>query len=241
MPLGSNIFARLHKWAARQDENYLTESLAVVLEFLVAECPDVACRLIKALSGGRIELSSDEVATIEIRTQVDVRQGRPDLELRTPNVLVWLEVKVESALRTGQLEGYRELMTKTGYARTGLGLLTRYPEEYKPQAAQPDYEIRWFELADWFQEELAAIAASSEVARFITSQFLDFLRERNMTLTQVGKYMPEGTRALSSLLNMLKEACAACKVSATHFGRLGSPWSLARRHEVLGWSELLGS
>ena len=35
-----------------------------------------------------------------------------------------------------------------------------------------------------------------------------------MTLTQDGKYMPEGNRALSSLLNMLFEAAGACKVAA---------------------------
>jgi hypothetical protein len=35
-----------------------------------------------------------------------------------------------------------------------------------------------------------------------------------MTLTQVDKFMPEGIRAVSGLLNMLFEAAAACKVSA---------------------------
>jgi len=36
-----------------------------------------------------------------------------------------------------------------------------------------------------------------------------------MTLAQVGKYMPEGLRALSNLMNMLFEAAGACKVSVT--------------------------
>lgn len=34
-----------------------------------------------------------------------------------------------------------------------------------------------------------------------------------MNLAQVGKYMPDGLRAVSNLLNMLFEAAAACKVS----------------------------
>ncbi len=33
-----------------------------------------------------------------------------------------------------------------------------------------------------------------------------------MTLAQVGKYMPEGLRALSNLMNMLVEAAGACQV-----------------------------
>jgi len=34
-----------------------------------------------------------------------------------------------------------------------------------------------------------------------------------MRLAQVGKYMPEGLRALSNLMNMLFEAATACKVA----------------------------
>ena len=43
-----------------------------------------------------------------------------------------------------------------------------------------------------------------------------------MNLTQVGKYMPDGLRALSSWLNMLREAAAACKVKKT---RLSDGWN----------------
>ena len=39
-----------------------------------------------------------------------------------------------------------------------------------------------------------------------------FDKERNMTLTHVGPFLPEGLRALPNLLNMLVEA-AACKVA----------------------------
>ena len=35
-----------------------------------------------------------------------------------------------------------------------------------------------------------------------------------MNLTQVGKFMPEGLRDVLSMMNMLLEAAAACKVSA---------------------------
>jgi hypothetical protein len=62
--------------------------------------------------------------------------------------------------------------------------------------------------------ELPLIEGTDEVAGFLTRQFLDFLRGRNMNLVQVGKYLPEGARALSNLLNMLFEAAAACKVPA---------------------------
>ena len=122
---------------------------------------------------------------------------------------------MESDLRVGQLEGYRVLLAKTGVQLTWLGLLTRYPEDYLSDAARPDQAVRWFEVADWLEDELPAIVAAGDVALFLTRQFLDFLRARGMKLAQVGHAMPEGLRALGNLLAMLFEAARACKVSAS--------------------------
>ncbi len=210
----ANLFLRLHKWAARQDENFLTESLAVVLEQLLALAPDVGTRLVARLTGSFIELPPDSASAIEIHTQVETVQGRPDLEIRTRHRLVWIEVKAESDLRTGQLEGYRVLLGNCRVAETRLILLTRYPAVLRPKAERPDQAVRWFEVAGWLEDEIPAAEAAGEVAGFLTRQFLDFLGARNMTLTQVGKFMPEGIRAVLNLMNMLTEAAAACKVSS---------------------------
>ncbi len=128
MPSGPNLFARLHKWAARQDENFLTESLAVLLEQLLILVPEAGVKLVNRLTGGFIDSTAAEASTIEVRTQVEAESGRPDLEFRTPSKLAWVEVKVESALRAGQLEGYRVLLAESGFKKTRLVLLTRYPE-----------------------------------------------------------------------------------------------------------------
>src|SRR5438067_10179666 len=95
----NNLFLRLHKWASRQDENFLTESLAVVLEQLLVLAPAVGTRLIARLTGGFIELSAEDASAIEIHTQVETGEGRPDLEIRSPHWLAWIEVKAESELR----------------------------------------------------------------------------------------------------------------------------------------------
>jgi hypothetical protein len=42
-----------------------------------------------------------------------------------------------------------------------------------------------------------------------------------MTLVQVEKYMPEGVRALTNLMNMLYEAASSCKVSVKKKGWWG--------------------
>src|SRR4051794_29456782 len=115
-----NVFLRLHKWAARQDENFLTESLAVVVEQLLVIAPAVGTRLVAKLTGGFIDLPAEDASAIEIRTQVEASSGRPDLEIRSPHRLAWIEMKAESKLRTGQLEGYRVLLRESGVAQTRL-------------------------------------------------------------------------------------------------------------------------
>jgi hypothetical protein len=212
MPPANNVFLRLHKWASRQDENFLTESLAVVLEQLLVLAPAVGTRLIARLTGGFIDLPPEDASAIEIHTQVEATHGRPDLEIRSPHRLAWVEVKAESELRTGQLEGYRVMLRESGVAQTRLVLLTRYPEAFKPGDTRPDLELRWFEIADWLETELPEAQATGDIAGFLVSQLLDFLEARSMTLAQVGKFMPEGLRAVSNLMNMLVEAAGACKV-----------------------------
>jgi hypothetical protein len=210
---GPNVFARLHKWATRQDENFLTESLAVVLEQLLILAPAVGTQLVNRLTGGFIDVSPAEAHVIELQPQLDTGAGRPDLQVRAPERLVWIEVKAEAELRTGQLEGYRVLLGESGVEHTRLVLLTRYPESYSQEDARPDLEVRWFEVADWLDSELLEADAAGAVAGYLARQFLDFLRIRGMRLAQVGHAMPEGLRALGSLLTMLLEAAKACKVS----------------------------
>ena len=104
------------------------------------------------------------------------------------------------------------------WKRLRLVLLTRHPVVFQPEDARPDLEVRWFEFADWLENEIPAADAAGEVAGFLARQLLDFLGARSMNLTQVGKYMPEGLRALSSLMNMLFEAASSCKVTVRKSG-----------------------
>jgi hypothetical protein len=213
----TELFHRLHKWAHRQDENFLTESLALVLEHLLALAPAVGTRLISKLTGGFIDVPPQDASTIELQTQVEAVAGRPDLEIRVPHKLAWIEVKAESELRKGQLEGYRVLLRQAGVAQTLLGLLTRYPQELQHGDELPDVQLRWFEVADWFEDEVAPAEQAGEVAGFLANQFHTFLEARSMTLAQVGRDMPGGLRALSNLLNMLVEAAGACKVAVKKY------------------------
>jgi hypothetical protein len=209
-----NLFGRLHKWAARQDENFVTEALAVLLETLLEREPAVGARLVTVITGGFITVDPEGTQRLEIRTQVTTTEGRPDLEIRLPDRLAVVEVKVEEALRRGQLEGYREYLRTAEFPSTCLVLLTKYPPDLAADQEQPDHTIRWHELADALERDLIGGSVSDPVCCYLCEQFLEFLKERNMSLAQVGWQLPEGTRALRNFLVMLQEAAKACQVSA---------------------------
>jgi hypothetical protein len=210
----NNLFLRLHKWAARQDENFLTEAFALVLEFLLAREPAFGVQLIKKLTGGLIDVGPQEAAAVEVLTQVETETGRPDLEIRAPERIVWVEVKAESPLRAGQLEGYRVGLRTSAARETRLVLLTRYAVVLAADEEKPDLALQWYEVAEWVEEALADEAFRDEVSRFLAEQFLTFLKGRRMAIAHVGWQMPEGVKALGSLLDMLVEAAGACQVSA---------------------------
>jgi hypothetical protein len=212
-PALPNLFLRLHKWAWRQDENFLTESLAVILELLLERVPEVGARLVRVLTNGFISVDAGSIELLEIRTQVVTAEGRPDLEIRMPDRLAVLEVKAESGLQRGQLEGYREYLRTNGFAQTRLVLLTKYPPVFPEDAEQPDVLLRWFEVVDAIENELPDLMPADPVCHFLCEQFHDFLKERNMAIAQVGWQLSEGTRALHSFLVMLQEAAKACQVT----------------------------
>jgi hypothetical protein len=216
-----NLFLRLLKWAVRQDENFLTESLAVILERLLNRdtllTRVVGARLVAALTDGFIYVDAETAEMLEIRTQVTTAEGRPDLELRLPDRLAVCEVKFESGIRLGQLEGYREYLRTSGFLQTRLILLSKYPALLPEDSEQPDRVVRWYELADALERELPELKEADPPCHFLCEQFHTFLKERNMALAQVGWQLSEGTRALHSFLVMLQEAAKGCQVTTRRF------------------------
>jgi hypothetical protein len=211
---GPNLFARLHKWAIRQDENFLTESLAVLLEVFLDREPAVGVRLVNSFTNGFISVDPSLTVRLEIRTQISTAEGRPDLELRMPDRLAVFEVKCESELRRGQLEGYREYLRSQNFPRTLLVLLSKYAPVFAEDMEHPDLIVRWYEVADALERELIGSTLADPICQFLCEQFHGFLKEQNMAIAQVSWQLSEGARALRSFLVMLQEAAKACQVTA---------------------------
>src|SRR5947209_10065165 len=149
----SNLLVRLHKWAHRQDENFLTESFAYVLQYLIEEEPQAASGLFRSLTDGFLNLQPVEVRAVTVRTQIVTGEGTPDLALRSADRLAFIEVKSESAASSAQLEKYRKLLDESGVLHTRLVLLTRHLVDLDPANLVGVHCVRWYQVADWLEAE----------------------------------------------------------------------------------------
>jgi hypothetical protein len=213
----NNLLLRLHKWAHRQDENFLTDTFAHLLQHLLSEEPEAAANLLRRLTAGFFQLTVAEARHVAIRTQVTLTEGTPDLELRTLTQLAFVEVKVESEPDAEQLRRYRRLLSESGLGSTALILLTRYPADLKLGTEGPVPCVRWYQVAEWLEEE-AGRYRFKPVSAYLVNQFLGFLGARNMVMGQVTWELAGGARALRTLTDMLYEVASACGLPAQHQG-----------------------
>jgi hypothetical protein len=215
----NNLLLRLHKWAWRQDENFLTETLAHLLQHLLDHEPEAAVSLVSRLTGGRLNLPAREAKSLEVSTQVFTAEGTPDLKLRTADCLALVEVKSESEVKPDQLRRYLKLLQDSGLesGRTALVLLTRYPVALAEPDPQRLVFVRWYQVAEWLEHEKSRYAFQA-VSAYLVDQFLSFLNARNMTMPQVTWELSGGVRALRALTDMLYEAANACGCQPQTFG-----------------------
>lgn len=220
MESSGNLFVRLHKWAYRQDENFLTEAFAYVLKHLIEYEPEAAVHLVESLTGGLIRLKPEQTKLLRIESQAVSDEGIPDLMLRTAHQLVIVEVKSASEPRPEQLVRYRRLLKESGLAETALVLLTRYPVNLEEGTERPEVRVRWFQVAEWLNLEQQRYTFQA-VSKYLVEQFVGFLRTRNMVMGEVTWELPGGVRALRALADMLYEAATACGVRARIWGNRG--------------------
>jgi hypothetical protein len=186
-----NLLTELHRWAKRQDENFTTESFAHLLKRLVRDVPNQISQLMTRLTGLTIEEGGWSEA--EIDTQVHTRFGTPDISIATPNMTIYVEVKVEAELAEGQAEGYLSALEEIPESQaevTQLVLLTKYPAPKTVSASV--HRTRWHEII----EELEALQKGElpEVAAYLLEQFVDFLASRGMALPRVCSKISSGVR-----------------------------------------------
>ena len=215
----NNLLCILHKWASGQDENFVTDSFAHLLRCLLVREPGVAVDLLAELTGAFIRLAPEQAPKVNVETQVTTDHGRPDMEISLRDYLAYVEVKVEQEVRQEQLGRYEQALQKSGVPHTRLILLTRYPQMLDSEKETPDnqgqwFSVRWFQIAHWLERSLCDDLLTDPVGVHVVSQFVSFLQVRNIAMQQVRPELSAGVRSLRSLLSMVAEALASCKVSS---------------------------
>lgn len=169
------LLPRLHKLARRQDENFVTEALAYLLEVLELEAPSIAEDVLCCLLGVEAALGDGPAF---IRTQYYTSSGRPDMRIETSAVLAFIEVKVDAQLGTEQLPTYRRALDAepTRAATKRLVLLSRLPITVDSELTC--HTVRWDEIASRLRQGLDD--SLSPIASHVLHEFLDFMEERGL-------------------------------------------------------------
>jgi len=203
----NNLFIPLHVLASRQDENFLTEIFIFLLRYFVEHEQISAISLLNNISGGLLKLSHNELGSVNISTRSKTAKGIPDIEIRTREFLLFIEVKVDSDFRCKQLERYKSVLKASGL-ESALITLTRYHYKLHKADLNPDYSFRWHNLADW----LKGLNLVKPISNFITKQFLILLKNRGIIMETINWQLMDGVRSLKNLVDMIEEALSALKI-----------------------------
>lgn len=217
----NNLLTALHRWASRQDENFITDAFAHLLRHLLAADAAVGRKLLQFLTDEKFSVGSNN-GSIQVKTQVTLAQGRPDIEISSEGQLVYVEAKVESGLGDRQLERYlAELDGKQSSGSTTLVVLSRYPIEVPVAIRDRIIARRWYQVAHWLVERKAELTNGVNV--FLVQQLIEFFETRNIIMEKVGPEMLPGLKAFDSLMAMVTEAIVAQKM--TFKDSFGREWS----------------
>jgi len=212
-----NLLVALHRWASGQDENFVTEAFAHLLRHLLKHEPVIGVGVLRFLTGDRLLVAEDRANKVTVTTQINTSAGTPDMEVRTEDHLVYVEVKVESGLGPRQLGRYRAVLDASGFSKTTLVLLSRYPVE---SDEKPDHAVLWYSVAEHLRTALRSGTWQSPLSRHLAEQSVGFLQAKGMTMEKVTWHLPEGVRAAQNLIDMLEEALIAMeKKPGPSFGR----------------------
>jgi hypothetical protein len=134
-----------------------------------------------------------EVANVQIIAQPITDLGRPDIEVSIDGYIVFIEVKVEAEINENQLKRYRKVLKGYEDKQTKLIVLSKYPISSDLEI-EPDFAVRWFQVADWLEKELRSDKIQP-LSRFFIEQFIEFLAKQNMVIKRVKSTISESLKS----------------------------------------------
>ena len=199
----TDLFSALSRYdGSNSPENYLTEAFAFLLRHLLAKEPAAAVAILNCLCGAddAFRFKQEESPEITIETQVTTDHGRPDMAIRAPGRLAYVEVKQDSPLTIEQIRAYLRALEQSGVAYQRLVVLTRYAVEVPSDPrVRP---VRWFQVHDWLRNP----DVRSAVMCFLSGEFRAFLGASKMILNRVGWELGPGLEHFIHFMSMLDAA-----------------------------------
>jgi hypothetical protein len=203
-----NVFSCLATHRSAIDEDYLTEALVFVANLLLERAPSAGIGLLNLLcgqTGTQPRFGSPD--TVLIATQPVTELGTPDIEIRGPDTLAYVEVKHDSPLSPGQLERYKAQLDRSGYPNTRLVLLARSRYTAFDTSLSPaDYHsVYWYEVYNW----LSRVQAQDDISQYFVRSLMSFLEGKRMSVQKVTWEYIQGIPAMLNLTDMMERAMAA--------------------------------
>jgi hypothetical protein len=220
----NNLFSSLSRYAFRQEENFLTESLVYLLNSFLEREAEIGLAILARLCGDKTKDWFDQLNQIAITTQFTVEEGRPDIIIEIGlNKIVFIEVKHDSSLGFEQLESYYSHLRSLQTKETQLVLLTR--SRHSIQGTSLDrhlfHHVCWYEISGWLSEA----EIQDEVISFLIEQFLEFLKEKGMNMEKVTWEYIRGVPAMVNLVNMIGTAISEVAPESSVRKTVGASWA----------------
>lgn len=151
-------------------ENFTTELLA----FALRQDPKFLNCFLSKIDNQLVSASSLSGVSVEITTQVDFGDSKPDLVITFgKKLIVFVEVKIDSQERENQLAKYRALLeTFTEYPIKHLAYLVKINSSKDEDKHQGHCLISW--------QEVYSLGKTDD--NIITEEFLKFLKEKNIII-----------------------------------------------------------
>ncbi len=203
-----NIFSALAKYNSAIDENYLTEAFVFLVNSLLARERHIGLEILTWLCVDNNEFSFDTGETISVSTQETTEQGRPDIKVSSPNKLIYIEVKHDSALGPQQLARYKRALESSTATIKHVVLLTRFAIDLEEQEEKPYKHVRWREVYNWLENT----KAKDPISVYLIESFESFLEVKQMSIQKVGWEYINGVPALINLVNMIEVAIQGARI-----------------------------
>ncbi|MBT7071173.1 MAG: hypothetical protein HN855_09845 [Anaerolineae bacterium] len=218
-----NIFISLAKYASRQEENFLSEAFVYLLSTILERDKVTGISVLKKLSGSKSDSWFSEREQISITTQITIEGDRPDIAIKIANEkIVFIEVKHNSTLGKEQLMRYHSHLKGSGYREKQLVLLTRSRSSIKETRLETAnfHHVCWYEVSSW----LSDIDSQDQMITYLIRQFIDFLKNKDMSMEKITWEYMRGLPAMKNFLDMLGAAISEANPEFTTKKTIGWTW-----------------